>query len=106
MDSYQYHIMTLVICSIQNLGVEVECVHGGCTFLCQPADIGMSRLLTANIGKDCEDWLPVAGIIASMTKPLTRKLFVEWVLKAYNNVSVKAAVHSWKHRTYTWFDCN
>ena len=45
-------------------------------------------------------------ITASMTKPPTRKLIVEWVMKAYNNVSVEIVVKSSKHGTYTWFDCN
>ena len=46
-----------------------------------------------------------SGVIASTTKPPITKLIVEWVIKAYNNFSVEVVVNSWKHGTYTWFDC-
>ena len=84
--------MALVISSIHKLGVEVEHIPGGCISLCQPVD--------------WEDWMLDSGIITSTTKPPTRKLFVEWVIKAYNNVSVEVVILSWKHDVYTWFDCN
>ena len=45
--------------------------------------------MKANICKDGEDWMLDLGISVSMTKPLTRELIVEWVMKAYNNVSVE-----------------
>ena len=38
-------------------------------------------------------------IIASMTKPSTRTLIVEWMMKAHNNISVEVVVNSWKHGT-------
>ena len=60
----------------------------------------------ANICKDWEDWMLKLGIIAATTKPSTRKLIVEWVIKVYNNVSVEVVVNSWKYGTYTLFDCN
>ena len=47
-----------------------------------------------------------SGISVSMTKPPTRKVIVEWVMKAYNNISVEVVINSWKHGASTWFDCN
>ena len=41
LDSYQYHMMALVVQKIQKLGVEVRRIPGGCTSLCQPVDIGL-----------------------------------------------------------------
>jgi hypothetical protein len=40
--------MALVVHRIQELGVEVKHVLGGCTFLCQPISIGFSKPF-----KDC-----------------------------------------------------
>ena len=34
------------------------------------------------------------GISVSMTKPPTRKLIVEWVMKVYNNISVGVVTNS------------
>ena len=60
--------------------------------------------MKANICKDWEDWMHGLGISVSTTKPPTRKLIVEWVMKAYNNLTVEAVTNSWKHVIYTWFD--
>ena len=106
LDSYHYHMMASVVGSIQNFGVEVEHILGGCTSLCQPVDVGINRSLTTNICKDWEDWMLDLGISVSTIKALTRKLIGEWVMKAYNNISVEVVVNSWKHGAYTWFDCN
>ena len=74
--------MALVVGSIQNLGVEVEHIPGGCTLLCQPLDVGINRSMELNIHEDWEGWMMDLGISVSMTKPPTRKLIVEWAMKA------------------------
>ena len=43
LDSYRCHIMASVVNEIQTLGMEVEHIAGGCTYLCQPVDIGMNK---------------------------------------------------------------
>ena len=43
LDSYQCHMMALVVSKISALGVEVIHIPGGCTGLCQQLDIGMNR---------------------------------------------------------------
>ena len=39
LDSYRCHLMSSVVDLIQQAGVEVECIPGGLTGLCQPLDI-------------------------------------------------------------------
>jgi hypothetical protein len=39
LDSYQCHMMASVVQRIQELGVEVKHIPGGCTSLCQPVNI-------------------------------------------------------------------
>ena len=43
LDSYCCHMMNSVVNVIQDLGVEVEHIPGGCTSLCQPVDFGINR---------------------------------------------------------------
>jgi hypothetical protein len=44
LDSYQCHMMASVVQIIQELGVEVKHISGGCTPLCQPIDNGFNSL--------------------------------------------------------------
>ena len=43
LDSYHCHVMASVVNEIQDLGVEVEHIPGACTYLCQPANIGINK---------------------------------------------------------------
>ena len=43
LDSYRCHIMGSVVTAIQNLGVKVEHIPGGCMYLCQPVDVGVNK---------------------------------------------------------------
>ena len=43
LESYRCHIMAFVVNQIQALGVEVEHIPSGCTYLRQPVDIGINK---------------------------------------------------------------
>jgi hypothetical protein len=43
LDMYRCHMMSLVVQMIQELGVEVQHIPGGCTSLCQPVDVGFNK---------------------------------------------------------------
>jgi hypothetical protein len=43
LDSYQCHMMASVVYKIQELGVEVKQIPGGCTSLCQQVDVGFNK---------------------------------------------------------------
>jgi hypothetical protein len=43
LDSYRCHMMASIVNNIQDLGVEIVHIPGGCTGLCQPIDIGIGK---------------------------------------------------------------
>ena len=43
LDSYSSHMMASVVTKIQELGIEVKHIPGGCTSLCQPVDVGFNK---------------------------------------------------------------
>ena len=42
LNMYQCHMMASAVQMIQELGVEVKHIPGGCTFLCQPVNVGFN----------------------------------------------------------------
>ena len=104
LDLYQCHMMSLAIGSIQQLGVEVEHISGGCISLFH-VDIGINVLLEATI-------IILGGLDAgfgnkiSVIKPTMRQLIGEWMMKVYTNVTVEVVKNSWWHGNYSWFDHN
>ena len=43
LDSYCCHMMESIVQRIQELGVEVQHIPGGCTSLCQPVNVGFNK---------------------------------------------------------------
>ena len=77
LDSYQCHMITSVMEAIQQLGVEVEHIPGGCTSLCQPVDAGINKALKMLVHKDYKNWMLDSGINVLVVKPPTQQLIVE-----------------------------
>ena len=77
LDSYCCHMMNSVVNAIQDLGVEVEHIPGGCTSLCQPIDIGINKPFKAFLHKTWEKWMIDEGIRYGTTSPPTRELIGE-----------------------------
>ena len=42
LDAYCVHMMGSIVNRIQSLGIEVQHIPGGCTWLCQPVDVGIN----------------------------------------------------------------
>ena len=57
LDSYRCHMMASVVGKIQELGIEVQHIPGGCTSLCQPIDIGVNKPFKNRIHEQWESWM-------------------------------------------------
>ena len=72
LDSYCCHMMNSVVNVIQDLGVEVEHIPGGCTSLCQHVDIRINKPFKAFLHKSWEKWMIDEGIRSGTTSPHKR----------------------------------
>jgi hypothetical protein len=72
LDSYQCHMTALVVQMIQELGVEVKHIPGGCTSLCQPVDIGFNTPFKDCMRKQWTSWMMSKSIVHGTTSQLVR----------------------------------
>jgi hypothetical protein len=49
LDRYQCHMMASVVYKIQELGVKVKHIPGGCTSLCLPVDVGFNKPFKSHV---------------------------------------------------------
>ncbi len=82
LDSYQCHMMASVVYKIQELGVEVKHIPGGCTSLCQPVDVGFIKPFKSHVQKMWIKWMIAKGVQEGTTSLLTRHDVAVWVDKA------------------------
>jgi len=73
LDSYRCHMMASVVTKIQELGIEVKHIPGGCTSLCQPVDVGFNKPFKDRFRRQWVSWMIAEGVIHSTTSPLTRR---------------------------------
>ena len=92
LDSNQCHMMTLVVETTQQLGLEVKHI---------PVDVGIKKALKMLVFKDLEDWMLDSSINVSVVKPPTKQLIDGWVIKAFYTISVDTVQHSWRHKVYS-----
>ena len=88
---------------IQLLGIEVQHIPGGCTYLCQPVDIGINKPIKCGLRGLWEEWMVNGdGILEGKAKEPSRKLIAEWVVEVYNNIPAETGRNAWKKRGYEW----
>ena len=49
LDAYRVHMMGNIMNRIQSLGIEVVHIPWGCTYLCQPVDIGINKSIKSRM---------------------------------------------------------
>jgi hypothetical protein len=103
LDAYRVHMMGLIVNRIQALGIEVQHIPAGCTYLCQPVDVGINCSIKKEMTEQWEEWMiNEGGVEGGITKTPTRRQVAEWIVGSYRNISKQTAQNAWKKRGYQW----
>jgi hypothetical protein len=106
LDSYRCHMMASVVYKIQELGVEVKHIPGGCTFLCQPVDEGFDKPFKSRVQKMWIKWMIAEGVQEGTTSLPTRRNVTVWVDKAMAQMKEEQRIikNAWLKTGFEWFD--
>jgi hypothetical protein len=97
-------MMGSIVNLIQALGIEVQHILGGCTYLCQPIDIGINRSIKKEMTEQWEEWMiSGGGVEDGVAKLLARRQVAEWITGAYKSITKQTARNAWKKMGYEWF---
>jgi DDE superfamily endonuclease len=103
LDSYKCHLMSSVVSKIQELGVEVQHIPGGCTGLTQPVDVGINKPLKNRIRNKWEDYMLTEGLLHNRTKPPSRQRLAAWCIDSMKEMDEQIVKNSWLHGEYSFF---
>jgi hypothetical protein len=104
LDAYRVHQMGSVVQHIQMMGIEVLHIPAGCTYLCQPIDVGINKPIKCGLRDRWEQWMVDGeGIVDGQAKEPSRKMVAEWLVDVYENIPVTIAMNAWKKEGYEWF---
>jgi hypothetical protein len=79
LESYRCHMMASVVTRIQELGIEVKHVPGGCTSLCLPVDVGFNKQFKDRVRRQWMSRMISEGIIHGTTSSPQRRNVAGWV---------------------------
>jgi hypothetical protein len=105
LDMHQCHMMALVVQMIQELGLEVQHIPGGCTSICQPVDVGFNKPFKDRMRQQWLNWMIAKGIVHGTTSPPTRLDVAKWVNATMLEMKGEGQIihNAWKRHGYEWF---
>ena len=78
LDAYRVHQMGSVVNHIQMMGIEVIHIPAGCTYLCQPIDVGINKPIKCGLRDRWEQWMVDGdGIVNGEAREPSRKMVAE-----------------------------
>ncbi len=105
LDSYRCHMMGSVVQWIQELGVEVQHIPGGCTSLCQPVDVSFNKPFKDRVRRAWHNWVMAEAVIHGTTRSPTRLDIATWVANTMEEMKREGGIicNVWKKKDYEWF---
>ncbi len=97
--------MASLVQMIQELGVEVQHIPGGCTSLCQLVDVGFNKPFKSRMRRQLHNWMIAEGVVHGTTSPPTRLDVAKWVDAAMLEMKGERQIirNAWKRHDYKWF---
>jgi hypothetical protein len=88
LDSYWCHMMaSIIVQKVQELGVEVQHIPGGCTGVCQPVDVGIGKPFKNHVTHCWEEWMVEhGGLDEEKTKTPSRQELSAWVINSLGTI--------------------
>ena len=99
LDSFSVHTKAETVNAIENIGCDVIIIPPGCTYLCQPVDVGINRSLKQEMKRLWEDW--VEGLGDDLKQP-PRDVVAGWIIQSLRSMSRQTIMNAWRKKNYSW----
>ena len=98
-------MMASVVTKIQELGIEVKHIPGGCTSLCQPVDVGFNKPFKDRVRRQWVSWMIAEGVNHGTTSAPMRRDVATWVDRAMAEMKSEVGIirNAWLKTGYEWF---
>jgi hypothetical protein len=100
LDAFKVHMMASVVARIQSHGMEVIHIPAGCTYLCQPVDVGINRPIKHQMALLWEEWMVNENLGKNLSPP--RKLIAQWIIATLKSIDETVIKNAWRKKGYEW----
>jgi hypothetical protein len=103
LDQFSAHWTENVRNRLQELGIDVHKIPGGCTGYVQPIDVGIGKPFKDRVRAKWWEWMlsldPAAAAVASVTRPQS----ISWVRESWDEIPAQIARNAWLKTDYSYF---
>jgi hypothetical protein len=104
LDAYRVHQMGSIVNRIQAMGIEVVHIPPGCTYVCQPIDVGVNKPIKTRMREKWEDWMMnEGGILNGKAKEPSRKQVSEWIAEVCDSFPTDIGRNAWRKKGFEWY---
>ena len=104
--AYRIQMMASIVNPVQALGIEVQPIPAGCTYLCQPVDVRTNRSIKQEMTEQWEEWMiNGGGVEDGVAKPPARRQVAKWIVGVYKSITEQTARNALKQMGCQWFFC-
>jgi hypothetical protein len=100
LDQFRVHKMGTIVNAIQALGMQVEFIPAGCTWLIQPVDVGFNKAFKCKMHNKFLKWMmaqdPNLPIPGSMCHDVA-----QWIIDAQKHISEETIRKAWRKTGYS-----
>ena len=100
LDAYSVHQMSTTVNAIEDLGCDVIIIPGGCTYLCQPADVGINRPIKMEMTRQWESFME--GVEGDNFPAPSRQMVAQWVINSFASLTTKTVKNAWRKKGFEW----
>ncbi len=93
-------MMASIVNNIQDPGVKILHIPGGCTGLCQPVDIDIGKPLKTRARQPWEEWIiDDQGVNNAASLPPSSLLLSRWITDSASRIKQSRTIvrNSWQH---------
>ena len=103
LDQFSAHWTENVRNRLEELGIDVHKIPGGCTGYVQPIDVGIGKPFKDRVRAKWWEWMlsldPAAAAVASVTRPQA----ISWVRESWDDIPAQIARNAWLKTDYSYF---
>ena len=104
LNLYRCHLMGSVVTAIQDLGIEVIHIPGGCTGLLQPLDVGLNKPFKVRVRASWEEWMMAMINNHGVVEAPTCDDIASWVASTHWDMDGTPMMRkAWRKTGYSWF---
>jgi transposase-like protein len=104
LDQFSAHETEGLKARMGELGVQLELIPAGCTWLLQPIDVGIGKPFKDRLRQKWWEWMVGPAEVDAIIPNPSRDEIQEWVSEVWDAMPQDVIVNSWKKTGFSWFD--